>query len=184
MKRCMIVGQPGSRKSWLAREIGRRSGLPVHHMDMIHWLPGWAERPKAEKIIMARAVEESPAWVFEGGLSATYATRLSRADTLIVLDVPFLLRVWRVFWRTLRQWGKTRPDLPDGCPERFDLEFWTFIWTTRNTARQRNLHLAWQTDSATKVYILRTRREVRAFLKTLDAPTETGQETAHGTAAY
>jgi adenylate kinase family enzyme len=40
MRRIMIVGQPGSGKSWLAGQIGKRLGLPVHHMDHIHWQPG------------------------------------------------------------------------------------------------------------------------------------------------
>jgi dephospho-CoA kinase len=36
----MIVGQPGAGKSTLARALGVATGLPVVHMDMIHWQPG------------------------------------------------------------------------------------------------------------------------------------------------
>lgn len=175
MKRVMIVGQPGGGKSWLAREIGARTGLPVHHMDMIHWQPGWVERPNAAKIAMARAIEAQEAWVFEGGLSATYDTRLARADTLIVLDTPLTLRIWRVLTRTLRSWGQSRPDLPENCPERFSLEFWGFIWRTRHSGRQRILHLADQAGPNTKVHILRNAAQVRRYLSTLDAACETGQ---------
>lgn len=52
MKRVMIVGQPGAGKSYLARAMGQKTGLPVQHMDMIHWKPGWVERDKAEKLAM------------------------------------------------------------------------------------------------------------------------------------
>ena len=45
MKRVMIVGQPGAGKSTIARQIGQRTGLPVVHIDKIHWMPGWVERP-------------------------------------------------------------------------------------------------------------------------------------------
>lgn len=182
MKRVMIVGQPGSGKSWLAREIGQRRGLPVHHMDLIHWKPGWTERPHAEKLAMARQVEGADAWVFEGGFSTTYDTRLARADTLIVLDTPFLRRVWRVFARTLRNWGQSRPDLPENCPERFDAEFWSYIWRTRHSARIKNLALI-DKAKGKRVYLLRRKSEVARFLGTLDAPAQNGQEAGHGACA-
>lgn len=160
----MIVGQPGGGKSWLAREIGARTGLPVFHMDQIHWMPGWVERPRAEKIAMAQAVEAQEAWVFEGGLSATYQTRLARADTLIVLDTALGLRLWRVFWRTLRDYGRTRPDLPEGCPENFDPTFWRWIWDTRHTQRDRLYTLAASAPPHVTCHILRNPREVARYL--------------------
>jgi len=168
MKRIMIVGQPGSGKSTLARRIGDRTGLPVVHIDHIHWMPGWVERPREEKIAMAREVEAREAWVFEGGLSATWSNRLARADMLIVLDLPFGLRCWRVFWRTIRHWGRVRPDLPENCPERFEREFWQWIWRTRNTNRARMLALADVGRKRIPVHVLTTRREVRRFLAGLD----------------
>ncbi len=184
MKRVMIVGQPGGGKSWLARAIGARTGLPVHHMDMIHWMPGWVERPQPQKIDMARAVEDSDAWVFEGGLSSTYYSRLARADTLIVLDMPFLLRCWRVFTRTLRDYGRSRADLPPDCPEQFSAEFWHFIWTTRNTNRARMYALIDKADRQTTVHVLKSRRDVARFLKTLDAAQTSGQESAHAALSH
>ncbi len=49
MQRVMIVGQPGSGKSALARKLGQRTGFPVIHIDTIHWQPGWVERSWDEK---------------------------------------------------------------------------------------------------------------------------------------
>ncbi|WP_299964240.1 AAA family ATPase [uncultured Roseobacter sp.] len=140
MQRVMILGGPGSGKSTLARRMGVRTGLPVHHMDHIHWLPGWAERPKPEKIAMAQRIERSPAWIFEGGLSATYDHRASRADTLVWLDLPVGLRMWRVTWRLMRNYGQRRPDMAEGCLEtvhRETLPFYVYIWRTRRTHRSR-----------------------------------------------
>lgn len=170
MNRVMIVGQPGSGKSWLARAVGERTGLPVYHMDLLHWKPGWTERPMPEKKAMARAIEDRPEWVFEGGLSVTYATRLARADTLLVLDVPLAVRVWRIFWRTIRfkLKGETRPDLPENCPERFDGEFWAFIWRTRHRNRAAILQLARDAGPEKDVHVLRSKRDVARYLATLE----------------
>ena len=131
----MIIGQPGSGKSTLARQLGDKTFLPVVHIDHIHWKSGWIERARAEKAEMTLEVIAKPAWIFEGGHSATWPQRLERADTLIWLDLPLGLRFRRVLWRTLKHYGRSRPDLPDGCPEQFSAEFLAYIWRTRNTSR-------------------------------------------------
>ena len=159
----MIVGGPGSGKSTLAVKLGRLTALPVRHMDMIHWQTGWIERTKDAKDRLTREVHAEDAWLFEGGHSRTYDERAARADTLIWLDLPLPLRLWRV-WRRWRTWrGRTRPDLPDGCPEQLSLEFLRWILTSRRRTRRRlagliakHPHLA--------VHHLRSLGEVRRFL--------------------
>ena len=167
MNRAMIIGQPGSGKSTLARRLGEKTGLPVYHMDQIHWQPGWRERPKAEKIQMAMEVQNRDSWIFEGGLSATKAHRLMRCDTLINLDLPLPLRAWRVAKRTLRHYGKSRPDLPENCPERFDREFWHWIWTTRHKNRAANLALMAEAGPETQTHHLTSPKAVAHFLQNL-----------------
>ena len=117
MRRVMIVGQPGSGKSWLARQIGARLGLPVHHMDHIHWLPGWVERSIPDKQALCAGIEAQEDWVFEGNFSPTVAHRIARADQVIWLDMPVALRLWRVTRRKLGTLGRARPDMAPGCPE-------------------------------------------------------------------
>lgn len=139
VRRVMIVGQPGSGKSTLARMLGQVTGLPVFHMDRIHWMAGWVERPQSEKIAMARAVEAQDLWIFEGGLSVTWPERSARADLVVWLDVPLWRRMWRVARRSVVHHGQVRPDLPEGCPERLGpetLPFWRWIWDTRHSGRR------------------------------------------------
>lgn len=136
----MIIGGPGSGKSTLARNIGAALDLPVYHMDReVHWLPGWVERDKAEKLPIIERIVAQEAWVFEGGHSSSYALRLSRAEMLIWTDAPLITRLWRVTWRSLKDLGKTRPDLADDCPERISAlpEFWSFMIRTNASSHQR-----------------------------------------------
>ncbi len=133
----MIVGQPGSGKSTLARELGELLALPVVHVDNIHWQAGWIERSGPEKDKLCSEVHAQDCWIFEGGRSSTWPERLNRADMLIWLDFPLSVRAWRILKRTLQYYGKTRPDLPEGCPERFSLEFTQWIWNTRNSGRKK-----------------------------------------------
>jgi adenylate kinase family enzyme len=166
MNRIMIIGQPGSGKSTLARALGEVTGLPVVHVDKIHWQSGWVERSKAEKTRLCREAEQQSHWIFEGGHSATWSSRLARADMLIVLERPIGLRLWRVIFRALKGRGRTRPDMAEGCPERLSSlpEFIRYIWTTRNSNRDKMHRLAGAAPEGCKVVHLRSDEDVQGFL--------------------
>lgn len=168
MQRVMIVGGSGSGKSTLARALGTRTGLPVHHMDHIHWMPNWQMRPRDLRRDMALEVERGDAWIFEGGFSTTYAHRLSRADTLIWLDLPVTLRLWRVTHRLIRYWGQRRPDMAEGCTERVHgetLPFYRWIWDTRHSGQVRISNLIEKAHPALRVHHLTSRTAVDVFLR-------------------
>ncbi|MEM8851485.1 MAG: AAA family ATPase, partial [Pseudomonadota bacterium] len=99
--------------------------------------------------------------------SQTWSERMDRADTLIWIDLPVTLRFWRVTKRVLRWYGRTRPDLPDGCPERFDIEFIGYIWRTRRTGRARCAALMAEAGADKAVHHLRSRRDVSGYLAAL-----------------
>ncbi|NKB50618.1 MAG: AAA family ATPase [Rhizobiaceae bacterium] len=168
MKRIMIIGQPGSGKSTLARQLGEGTGLPVVHIDQIHWKPGWVEREKSEKTVLCHNVHQREEWIFEGGHSATWPERLDRSDTLIWLDFPLWLRLWRVVARSLRDYGKTRPDLPENCPERFNSELYLWIWNTRHSSRAKMGRFFDSAGEGKRRYKFSNARQVQGFLYQLD----------------
>ena len=92
MERIMVIGGSGSGKSTMARWLGAQTGLPVPHLDHVHWMPYWTPRPEAERLAMVRAFEQEARWIIEGGISTTYPTRyptrLARAQMVIWLDLP------------------------------------------------------------------------------------------------
>ncbi len=45
VERVAVVGSGGAGKSTFARDLGRRTGIPVIHLDQHHWKPGWVETP-------------------------------------------------------------------------------------------------------------------------------------------
>lgn len=163
----MIIGQPGGGKSWLAAEMGRITKLPVVHIDHIHWQAGWVERSREEKTRLCREVHARDVWIFEGGHSVTWPERMARADTLIWIDAPLWLRYWRVLRRTFVNYGRTRPDLPDGCPEQINWEFLRWIWDTRNSARRRMRAILADPPPHLTCHYLRGPGPARAFLRGL-----------------
>lgn len=172
MHRIMIVGQPGSGKSTLAQALGTCSGLPVIHIDKIHWQAGWVERSKAEKTRLCEEAAQGRRWIFEGGHSVTWPSRLARADMLIWLDRPVGIRLWRVLSRAIRGLGRTRPDMAEGCPERLDTlpEFISYIWTTRNSGRTNIARLTAAAPATCEVIRLASDEEVAHFLAKFQNP--------------
>ncbi len=147
--------------------MGVLTGLPVVHIDHIHWQAGWVELSPAEKTRLCHEVEARDAWMFEGGHSKTWETRWARADMVIWLDRPVGLRFWRILRRSLRWHGQARPDLPEGCPERFGREtlpFWHYVWATRTKGRDNILRLLTTASPEKSVMHLQTDSQIAAFL--------------------
>jgi adenylate kinase family enzyme len=168
MDRVVIIGCSGSGKSTLARAIGARTGLPVHHLDKYYWQPGWKPHPdEAAFQARMRALTEEPRWIIDGGFtSGSMTQRLARADTVVLFDLPAWLCLYRALKRLAAYRGETRPDLAPGCPERFDLEFYRYIWTYRR-AKLPRVEAQIAEGFRGRLVRLRTERDRTAFLSTL-----------------
>lgn len=129
MERVLIIGPCGSGKSTLARELAPRMGLPLIHMDQLGWKAGWVETDKTTLNARLAAAVAGERWLIEGNYGSTLAPRLERADTVIYLDFPIRLCLWRLVKRIITHRGRSRPDMPEGCPERFDA---AFLWYVMN----------------------------------------------------
>lgn len=141
MQRILIIGSPGAGKSTLAHALAERAGLPLHHLDRIHWLPGWIERDRNEARAAVEKVLASERWIIDGNYGSTMAQRLPRADTVVWLDYPTSLCLWRALRRWWQFRGASRPDMTEGCPERLNLEFLLYIARFRSTWHHRNAAL-------------------------------------------
>ena len=166
--RVMIIGAPGAGKSTLARRLADKTDLPLYHTDHAFWSPGWVQREAGARNAMLNAWQAEDYWIIEGGVGETMDHRLARADMVIWLDLPVVIRLWRALRRAWRLRGQTRPDMAPDCPERFNREtalFVHYILTSAN--RLRKGHRAWvdKAVSAGKTgLILRSDRDIAAFL--------------------
>ena len=126
MQRVAIIGPGGAGKSWLARELGRRLGLPVIHLDDLFWKPGWVESDPDEWEALNRQLVQGERWILDGNYGGTMEIRLEAADTIVFLDPPTLLCIWRVLRRRARD---------EPASARRQLAFVAYIWRYRRTRR-------------------------------------------------
>ena len=163
MERILIIGCSGAGKSTLARKLGDVTGLPVVHLDSLFWKPGWVESTKEELDDKILSAMEEEHWILDGNYCRTLPMRLQYCDSVVFLDFPRWLCLWGVMKRVVSSYGKVRPDMPEGCPERFDWEFMIWIWNFSKNVRPRIL-LALENAPNVPVTLLRNRAEVSKFL--------------------
>ena len=164
MERVLIIGCGGSGKSTLARQLGEKTGLPVVHLDKLFWHPGWVESTKEEIDEKIRRVLEEPRWIMDGNYNRTIDERLKRCDTVIYLDFSRWACLMGVAKRVITTYGQVRPDMGEGCPERFDLDFLKWVWNFNKSKREKYYKLLDKTEGI-QIIILKNRREVRKFLE-------------------
>src|SRR5207247_10482409 len=99
------------------------------------------------------AVEDG---IIDGELVGPLRLRLTACDTVVFLDLPRLLCLWRVLVRQLRYFGRERPELPPGCRERLSWEFLVWIWTYPSRRRGAILERLQALDQGQRVAILRS----------------------------
>ena len=167
MERILIVGCPGAGKSTLARSMAEKLGLPLVHLDVLFWLPGWQQREREEFDALLLQELNKPKWIIDGNFSRTLSLRLQYCDTVIFLDFHRLSCVRGVLQRVCTQRGKVRSDMGAGCPERFDFAFLRSVWNFKKNNRAKLLRRMEDCPGATCI-ILRNRREVKRFLASLE----------------
>ncbi|MET9700463.1 adenylate kinase [Streptomyces sp. NPDC006529] len=103
MRRVLVVGISGAGKSTLAAELSRRLGVPHHEMDALHFTgPGWAVNDSFVRDTARLAAGNG--WIFDSlGYPAVRDLLWERADTVVWLDHPRRVIMWRVVRRSLRR---------------------------------------------------------------------------------
>lgn len=164
MKRVLIIGSSGAGKSTLARKLGEKTGLKVIHIDKIYWKAGWIEPSKDEWRATLREVLREEEWIMDGNFSNTLDVRLPACDTVIFLETPRVLCVFRILKRVAFSYNKTRADMAEGCPEKFDWEFLKWVWDFKNRSKPKIERFLKEFETEKTIIRLKSKREVENFL--------------------
>lgn len=162
MQRVAIVGSGGAGKTTFATALGAVTGLPVIHLDRLHWKPGWEETPREEWAGIVAAQTTGDRWIIDGNYAGTFEVRFERADTVIVLAFSRWRCTARVLWRALANHG--RDVQAAGCPERLDPSFVRWVWRYPKDGRQRLDESLDRVVGRIPIVELRTPNDVRRFL--------------------
>lgn len=166
MNRVLVIGSPGSGKTTFSVKLSEITELPLVHLDKLFWKEGWTERSKEEFDALLDEVMKSESWIIDGNYSRTLRKRLEKADTVIYFDLPTRICLFRVIKRVITNRGKTRADMGDGCPERFDLEFLKYVRNFKKTNRDKILNVL-SVFSDKQIIIIKKGSELKKLYDTL-----------------
>lgn len=162
-----VIGYSGAGKSTLAARLGDMYGLPVLHLDSVHFLPNWEERELSEKRrIVADFMSGNDGWIIDGNYSAQFRKeRLEQADMIVLMLFDRFSCLWRVIKRYRRFRGKTRPDMGEGCIEKLDFEFIRWVLHDGRTKKKKADYKAICDNYPDKVTVLKNQRQLDEFLR-------------------
>ncbi len=170
-RRVVVTGMAGSGKSTFSRSLAVKTGLPVIHLDLHFWKPGWVAPSEGEWRQKQRGLLAGDAWIVDGNYHGTLDLRLRRADTVVFLDIPWSVCAGRAFRGGLR---KLIGEMPEGCDDfawrrlRDEWRLAVVIWRKRRSDPEREYEIISQHGQHAALYVLRSKRATKEFLDGLD----------------
>lgn len=166
-RRIVVIGMAGSGKSTFSRALSAKTGLPVIHLDLHYWKPGWVKPSDDEWRERQRSLLAGDAWIVDGNDHQALDLRLERAETVVFLDTPWWTCAGRAFMRGLR---KPVGELPEGCDDsvlrrlRDEWRLVGVIWLNRRSEPERARAIVSQHAPHAAVHVLGSKRAARELL--------------------
>lgn len=138
--RIAIVGTTGTGKTTLGRQLAQLYQVPFVELDALHWEPNWTGAPVEVFRQRTEEATNGDAWVADGNYGQVRDIVWARAQTLVWLDYPLHVVMWRLLIRTFKRTlgGET---LWNGNRERFRTQFFSreslFLWALQTFRRRR-----------------------------------------------
>jgi hypothetical protein len=166
--RVMVVGFAGAGKSTFSRALAARTGLPLVHLDLQYWKPGWTNPSDDEWRETLVELLAGDAWILDGNYVETLDLCLERADTIFLLDTPWWRCAARAFVRGIRRPAGTQ--MPEGCEDsaiRRLGDEWRLVGAAcrdRGREAMEVRAIASKHGQPPTLYILRSKRDAAQFL--------------------
>lgn len=164
MKKIIVIGSSGAGKTYFSTRLSQLLNIELTHIDKIYWARGWTEPSKEVWTAKLADLLARESWIIDGNYTGSLDARLAACDTVIFLDIRRTLCIWRVIRRTIRFYRRNRPDMAEGCVERFDWPFLAFIWNYPKRTRPKIMTLIKTHRVSTELIHLKSPRAVRRFI--------------------
>lgn len=115
MKKIVVFGKPGSGKSTLSKSLASATEIQLHALDAIEYKKNG---DRVDRVAYDEEYENilcSDSWIIDGfGPIESFNKRLDLADTLIYIELPYIVSYWLVTKRFLKGLLIKPEGWPDG----------------------------------------------------------------------
>lgn len=161
MNKIIIIGCPGSGKSYFSKELAKKTNFPLYHLDLLYWNKDKTIIEKSIFLEKVRSIFKNDNWIIDGNYQSSMEERIIECDTIFFLDYDLDVCLKGISER----FGKPRSDLP-WIEEEYDEEFINYIKNFQVLKRPEILILLEKYQDK-KIYIFKDRIDSVNFLENL-----------------
>lgn len=108
MKKIIVIGCPGSGKSYFSKKLKDILNYPIYHLDLIWNKPDKTTISREEFDSILNKIFLEDTWIMDGNYQRTLEMRINACDTIILLDFDLEVSLEGATSRV----GQQRDDMP------------------------------------------------------------------------
>jgi len=164
-----IIGCPGSGKTTLGKYLSHHFNIDCTELDALYWKANWQRASKKEMRSNTLKAIDTDSWIVIGQYDQVEDIILERADTIILIDLPLSVLLWRVLRRSIIC-GIKQTELWNGNHESLGRLFTVdsmpfYLLRIYKKQRQKNIKLidAFKHRSLVRIFHCKDQKEVEFF---------------------
>lgn len=160
----IVIGNSGSGKTWLARQLSLVLDTSIVHLDDLFWEPGGFDKKRSLETVelLIKKSKSSPSWIVEGLFGELVSYYFDTADVLVWLDID-----WPTCKKRLIRRGSENKTHLNREQSEIGLEkliLWASQYTERSDLRSHKGHRELFVKFPGERYHLQSEAEVNSFL--------------------
>jgi len=161
MERILIIGSPGSGKSYFAKKLSKITGIKLYHLDNLYWREDQTHLTNAELVDELLPILKTKAWIIDGNYLSSLDLRLASCTAVYFFDLPVKDCLQGIKSRL----GKKHTDLP-WIEKELDEEFVEFVQNFSRDVRPQIMNLLNKYPKL-HIHIFNNRAEGQKYLQNL-----------------
>lgn len=162
MKKIIVIGCPGSGKSYFSKKLKDILNYPIYHLDLIWNKPDKTTISREEFDSILNKIFLEDTWIMDGNYQRTLEMRINACDTIILLDFDLEVSLEGATSRV----GQLRDDMP-WKEESLSEEFKNKILSFRDEKLPEIYKLLDEYKDEKEIIIFKNREESNNYLDSL-----------------